>query len=241
MAVMLPTSKARGRKRMVQRGGIGGREFDQVGEDPPIDDLDDRSSPDFSDSSPLYAGSECSEWHAAQVAPSAARAAPMSPQVAFNTAEGRPAAYFVQGAATRVAKAARGPEPPSTPPPRRSTSTQTQPAPWARWHEPRRSTIGTQTDVFTDPMQEEEFLAAVRRDVVNRVDAQINAGVNARVVSAWRQAMAAGRLSERHAMAASGRPSGRPFVSAGRPAESAGPVSVAQGAKLEVKEGARGQ
>ena len=233
MAVMLPTSKARGRKRMVQRGGIGGREFDQVGEDPPID----WSSPDVSDSSPLYAGSECSGWYAAQVAPSAARAAPMSPQVAFNTAEGRPAAYFVQDAATRVAKVARGPEPPSTPPPRRSTSTQTQPAPWARWHEPRRSTIGTQTDVFTDPMQLEEFVAAVTDGVVERVDAQIKA----RVVAAWRHAMAAGRASERHAMAASGRPSGRPCVSAGRPAESAGPVSVAQGAKLEVKEGARGQ
>ena len=53
--------------------------------------------------------------------------------------------------------------PRSTPPPRRwqDRGAQTEPAPWVI-REPLRSTIGTQTDVFTDPMQQEEFVAAVQ-------------------------------------------------------------------------------
>ena len=233
MAVMLPTSKARGRKRSCspQQARDRGK--------------GDQSSPECPESSSEYAASECSGWSAAQrspsaarAAPSAARAAPTPPQVAFSTARGRPAAYFVPGAATRVAKVARGPVPPSTPPPRRwkDCGAQTEPAPWVI-REPQRSTIGTQTDVFTDPMQLEEFVVAVQREVGERDQATIKAHVRA----AWRHAAPVGRAMERHAIHATGRPTGRPYESAGRPAESAGPVSVAQGAKVEVQEGARDQ
>ena len=102
----------------------------------------------------------------------------MAPLVACYNAEGHPAAYLVQQFLARVAKVARGPVPPSTPPPRSWKEVGTQTEPWREpqtepWREPLRSTIGTQTDVFVDLTQQEDVLAEVQREVVKRLDVKI--------------------------------------------------------------------
>ena len=91
-----------------------------------------------------------------------------APKVAYKDPRGRPAAFLVQQSWARAAKVARGPTPPSTPPPRQATRTQPEP-----WREPLRSTIGTQTDDFVDITQNKDFMAQVQRAVVEHLDVKI--------------------------------------------------------------------